>query len=402
MKPLITSGFFYVDIMRYRFSFHAIIFLLSFCIYGAIGFLFAYNTKLVYNPDYICDLSYGFDNAYLATSFVRHPLLKVFSLLLNFLFGSYDSTTISFLLVSICSVLLSVQNLFLFKIFDQILLFSRKKALLFTSVFSVFGGNLLLSFTFDSYVFSGCFMMMFLFYFLKAEKEKERMSLSRLFLFSMIIGGITVTNYIKVALISLFSVFRRSYYKIILLAFSSLMILYLTFYNQVKASLLFISQHTNVKGLFFRNVTDYFLASPFLIPKAKISQIDYIDGTKMYAVVGEYFSFPELLVLVVLGIAIFLIICVNIKKKIVQILLLCFLVDIFIHVIWGLGISEAYIFFGNFSFILPIIIGIGYQSIDDEFYRKVYVIGLLIMSGVCLFLNIRTLTTLYNFGLNYY
>lgn len=395
--------------MLQRFKFEFAVLMISFCVYSAIGFLFACNTQLVYHPDYICDLYYGFDNAFHTTSFVRHPLLKVFSKALNIVLDGLNSRTISFLLITICSVLLSVQNLYLYKILKEIVLLSKKISLLFTCFFCVFGNNLLLSFTFDSYVFSGCLMMMFLFYYFKAEKNVQAMTLKQLFLFSILIGGVTITNFVKVVLVSLFSVFRRSYYKVILLISGIIAIGYLAFYNKVKDSILFISSHTSIKDVFsegsnrhFRDITDYFLGSSFLIPNIKISDIYYIDGTKIDAVVGQYFSDLELLFFLILISTMFISIVKNLRNKVVQILLLCFLVDIFIHLVVGLGLREAYVFSGNYAFIFPIIMGISYQSIINRKYKRLYLYSLAILFLFSFVMNINVLLKLYQFALDFY
>lgn len=242
------------------FSIQFLVLIISFCIYGTIGFFFAYNTKLVYHPHYICDLYFGFDNALHDTSFVRHPLLKVISIVLKKLFSGLSDSSIGFILVFICSGLLAIQNLFLYKILKLIIGLSNKVSLIICLIFLGFGSNLLLSFTFDSYVFTTCFLMVLLYYFFKADKNKEPFDF-KIILFSFLVGGITITNYFKVILLIFFSSVRRCYLSVALLISTAFGIVYFLILVALLLRLI-LFLHTSTKVV-FRIICNIFLVEYF-------------------------------------------------------------------------------------------------------------------------------------------
>lgn len=377
----------------------SMIFLISFCIYITIGFSFALNTQLVYHPSFICDLYLGFDNAFHETSFVRHPLLKVISFVLQFLFGDFNPKIISVFLVVMCSGLLAAQNVFLYKILNNILELSKQVSLAICLSFALFGSNLLLSFTFDSYVFSTCFLTIFFYYFLKSDKSKKPLK-SQFFIWSFLVGGMTITNFVKVAAVALYSSLRKFYYLKVLSILSISFITYLLFFDKVKTSVSYISNHAHIGNV--NDYLQYFFGSIFVIPNPVISQIPYVDGNLMNAVVGGYHKDFYNVLLIILFIFFLFIVLKNRKHKVIQFVMLSFCIDIFIHCIIGLGIKEAYIFSGNYAFVFPIITGVGYQSLQSVKYRNVYFCGLGILFLVFFVMNIKAVLALYQFGLNFY
>lgn len=384
------------------FNINSYIFAISFCVYFAIGFIFVSTSQLVYHPRYICDLYFGFDNAFHSTSFVRHPLLKLISEFLKFCFLKFNPTVISLLLISICSGLLSLQTVFIFKILNKIIALSQKISIWITICFALFGGQLLLSFTFDSYVFSGCFLTIFFYYFLKSEKNNQILKPQFWILGSFLIGGITITNFAKIAVISFYSRFRTIYIKWILLVTSLILGFYALFFTKVKDSLTFISSHAESKGDFLHNVINYFFGSSFLIPNINIAKINYINGEPIIAVIGTYHHRLNLIILSILLIAFILIIGRNYKDKIIQFLILSYSIDLFIHVIYGLGLREAYIFSGNYSFIWPIIIGIGFKNISKTENQKYYILFFSLIFSYIFIKNVQSLEILKVFGINFY
>lgn len=369
----------------------------SFFVSLFVGFVFACTTTLVYNPKYICDVYFGFDNSLHETSFVRHPLLKLLSLFLKQVLYRFSAENISYFIVFVCAVLLSIQNLFIYKILHKIFQLSARFSFFLSVAFAFFGVNLLSSFTFDSYVFSGCLLSVFFYFFLKAEKENLPLKMSKFLLISILVGGITVTNFAKIILVALYSSFRKFYLKSIavILLFSSITLLF--FHQKIFNSIHFFSSHfvINQQGN-FRNSTDYFLGSPFLIPKPTLSTISYTDGSAMTAILGEHFSMVDFFVLLsILASFIFLII-LNLQHKIIQLLLLSFSVDILIHLVFGLGLSEAYIFAGNYSFIFPLILGFSFKKLKNRAHQKIFIYWFLFLFALQIRSNAENLFHLWN------
>ena len=180
------------------FKTESFIFLSSLCFYGLAAFWMTYNTQLALHPKYIHDLYLGFDNAFQNTSAVRHPLLKTFCIFLQKITVFVSKP--EYLLNVICCFSLALQNLFIFKYLTKITKISLYQSVLVILFYSGFSSNFILSFTFESYVFSTMLLPIF-FYFNALHQDKKNISV---YLFSFLIGGITITNGLKVLAVSFY------------------------------------------------------------------------------------------------------------------------------------------------------------------------------------------------------
>ena len=376
------------------------VFLGSMILYLIIGSIFAVNTKLVLNKQYICDLYFGFDNAFYGSSAVRHPLISVISKISE-VFQLNDSLFLSLVIVFICSLFLSFQNLFVFRILNEILKLTNRISIQIITIFAVYGANLLLSFTFDSYVFSGAILSAFFFYFLKSEKEGVPLNRTNYYLFSAIIGGVTVTNFLKVALVSVLSKFKAVYFKRLIWFFGIILVPVLLFYERVLRVLSFTLENFAKSNSFFSDAFHYFFGSIFIIPSVEAGELKYINGENFMSVVGSAHSYFESALLVLLLVLFSFIIIKNIRLKIIQFCLLFFAVDVFIHLIMKLGLSEAYIFSGNYAFLFPIILGASAMN-SKSWLEKNFQIPAITIIALLLFFNLQELHHLYNFGVEFY
>lgn len=376
------------------------VFLGSMILYLIIGSIFAVNTKLVLNKEYICDLYFGFDNAFYGSSAVRHPLISVISKISE-VFQLNDSLFLSLVIVFICSLFLSFQNLFVFRILNEILKLTNRISIQIITIFAVYGANLLLSFTFDSYVFSGAILSAFFFYFLKSEKEGVPLNRTNYYLFSAIIGGVTVTNFLKVALVSVLSKFKAVYFKRLIWFFGIILVPVLLFYERVLRVLSFTLENFAKSNSFFSDAFHYFFGSIFIIPSVEAGELKYINGENFMSVIGSAHSYFESALLVLLLVLFSFIIIKNIRLKIIQFCLLFFAVDVFIHLIMKLGLSEAYIFSGNYAFLFPIILGASAMN-SKSWLEKNFQISAITIIALLLFFNLQELYHLYNFGVEFY
>lgn len=376
------------------------VFLGSMILYLIIGSIFAVNTKLVLNKEYICDLYFGFDNAFYGSSAVRHPLISVISKISE-VFQLNDSLFLSLVIVFICSLFLSFQNLFVFRILNEILKLTNRISIQIITIFAVYGANLLLSFTFDSYVFSGAILSAFFFYFLKSEKEGVPLNRTNYYLFSAIIGGVTVTNFLKVALVSVLSKFKAVYFKRLIWFFGIILVPVLLSYDKVFRVLSFTLENFAKSNSFFSDAFHYFFGSIFIIPSVEAGELKYINGENFMSVIGSAHSYFESALLVLLLVLFSFIIIKNIRLKIIQFCLSFFVVDVFIHLIMKLGLSEAYIFSGNYAFLFPIILGASAMN-SKSWLEKNFQISAITIIALLLFFNLQELYHLYNFGVEFY
>ncbi len=370
-----------------------------FLFYFGIGFLFAHKTTLVYHPKYIHDLYLGFDNTLHNTSFVRHPLLKIIAIFINTVFSFLKDK--SYLIILICSTLFSFHLLIIFRYLKNIIGLSSINSVLVLALYSVFSTCLILSFTFESYVFSLFFLSFYIYVTSWFRRRKETVPNSVFYGSAILVGGITVTNVVKV-FAGIFDADKKVILKRIAVLIIFSVIIFLLFRNQIIQSLQHTSNYIAKSDDFLRESFYYFFGGQILFPDLVIVDIDY-ENLGLIKTVSAIFPKGILKTLVIFNFLILMLISliVNRKNRNVQMIFLMFLVDIVIHLIVKLGINEAYIFGGNFIFIIPLLLGFLVKSVSQKF-RKVLIINILTLIPIVFFLNFSELKFLFEFGQNFY
>ncbi len=387
--------------LRIKFGFQErIVFFPALVFYGIIGFFFASTTTLVYNPKYVHDLYLGFDNTLLNTSFVRHPLLKTISLALNKL--TFFLADKSYLIVFICSVLLSLHLVVIFKYLKKIVALSSGQCAVVLAFYSVFSTNLILSFTFESYVFST--LLLSSFYLIAAHFKLRKLSIPNtlFYPFAIATAGITVTNLLKLFAGTYFEK-KSILLKRFLICFGVLGVGYLMFWTKTSESISHTSQFLTSGDSWIKSVFYNFFGGSAIFPDLKISDFNYENLELIKTINGTYpisllkIVTTAILMVLILGSALY-----NFRNILVKMLIFSFSVDILIHVIFKLGLNEAYIFGGNFVFIYPLLIGFTIKKLPNKKLQQSFIILLLIMFVAISVLNFRGLTEIYQFGNQYY
>lgn len=384
--------------MKFLFRIDIAIFFLSWIFYGFIGKIFAKNTLLPLHPNYIHDLYLGFDNAYLNTSIVRHPLLKGLAIFLSKILSFATSPAI--FLVALCSFLLAIQMVFIFKYLTLIIHLRKKDC--FAILLFYFGTSqqLILSFTFESYTFSTCFLSLFLYF--HAYYHQIGISLPKkwfyLLLFS--ISGITITNGLKVLLIT-YQNNKIALAKHFAIVAGFALIPFFLFLEKVMGSIQHLVQFIKHGNHYLSDLFYLFFGGGILFPELKISTInyEYIQEIKiLLASYPEFWSMKTLVitnVLFVLGYSIFK----NFNIPLVRSLLILFSIDILLHAVLRLGLNEAQIFSGNFSIIYPLLWA--YLLKTNKFYHFFYFNLWFVIISVYI-LNFTDLFRILEFGKTFY
>lgn len=374
------------------------IFVLSVIFYAGMGLFFVAFTQLPLHSQYIHDLYLGFDNTYQNTSAVRHPLLKVFSVFLHLWLPALGYE--AFFIVLFCAILLAIQHLFLFKYFTDIIGLCRKKVLLVLWVYAGFSVNFILSFTFESYVFSLALMSIFLYANAYYQGKGERLPSSLFYALGAMIGGITITNGIKVFLIRYYQNPKKLLVNVLMMM-GLLGIVVWLFFDRISKSILHFTQFLGSGEHYFSDVFYLFLGGSVVFPDLAIEPFHYENREVIQIIVAQYpslFSIKTLIIANVLGIMIFSVVR-HWRDRNIQAVLLLFSVDIIIHCILGLGLSEAQIFGGNYIFIYPILMA--YTLKNHQFYRVM--MGNLILLGILIYYsNILDLKFIWDFGKAFY
>lgn len=383
--------------MKNKYDF-IIIFSLSCIFYGLIGGWFSLYTLLPLHPKYIHDLYLGFDNTFQNTSFVRHPLLKILSILLNKL--SIFIPNPEFLLVGICIFLLSVQNIFIYYYLVRIIQITKRNAILILLIFLGFSSNLILSFTFESYTFSTCFISIFLYYHAKFQKKNKILPFHWFSAFFILIGGITITNGIKVLLVSFYKTPKvlLKYSTIISICFG---IVCIALYPLIYASISHSSQFLVSGEQYISDIFYLFLGGSVVFPNIEIHNLPYENKESIIGLIATYPNFISIKSFIIFNVLILLLTSAIIyfRNKLVFSLLLFFSIDIFIHCILKFGLNESQIFGGNFIAIYPLLMGylLKNQSRNHIFFLYLFILGVAIY-----FCNFQDLYKIADFAKTFY
>lgn len=371
-----------------------LIFLSSLCFYGLAAFWMTYNTQLALHPKYIHDLYLGFDNAFQNTSAVRHPLLKTFCIFLQKITVFVSKP--EYLLNVICCFSLALQNLFIFKYLTKITKLTLYQSVLIILFYSGFSSNFILSFTFESYVFSTMLLPIF-FYFNALYQSKKNISI--VYLFSFLIGGITITNGLKVLVVSFYKkpkILLRNLFILSILA----EFIFLIFRDFIQNSILHSMQFLKSGTSYLSDIYYLFLGGSVVFPKLEIENLIYENSDSISIITGKYPDFLSLKTLIIANVLFLLILAVkkNFKNAFLQVLLISFSIDVIIHCVFRLGLNEAHIFGGNFIFIYPLILGYLLKNSTN----KILTINIIILTFLIYFVNLKDWLFILEFGKTFY
>lgn len=387
-------------LLKNKISTHEIsILLLSWGFYGLIGFTITSTTFLSLHPDYIHDLYLGFDNTYQNTSAVRHPLLKILSLFLNKILKFSNHPDL--FLIGICSTLLSIQNLFIYKYLTNIISLRKIEAICILILYMGFSSNLILSFTFESYTFSTCFISIYLFFNAYLQKQKQEISPIFFYSFFSIISGITITNGFKILLTSYKKISKIFLKHFIIIFIIGCSICFAFFYDSIINSIIHSSQFLKSGEHYGYDIFYLFLGGSIIFPDLEIQNLYYENAKYIKTISAVYPNIFSIKTLIITNLLTIITISVikNFKNQYVQTLIIFFCVDIFIHCILKLGLNEAQIFGGNFIGIYPLFIGF---LVKNSPYNKVIIYNLFIITLLVYFYNFYNLLYIWEFGKTFY
>ena len=353
-----------------------LIFLIT--IYGILGTFIANNYRIIFDSRIPWDAYFSFDNEAIVKtggSFERHPLSYYFfnwvrELILFFTEGKtnadfrlflawFSNITISFSILQVYKYLRNIINLPLF--------FS----LLIVLFYSLFSTNILLSFTPETYTYTLFLLILFNYYSAIKLKKNKKIAGSALILAGAGIGGLTVTNIVKVFIPvlfekNLFKNWRNFLNATLRVAATSIVFILLYLYrinfkyeNILSKSSEQYEKFSNVKSTpIWDMIASYFFGGNILFPSFFIREKHNMKGFYFKALFMDVYTSP--LPYIFIGCLLFLILWSyfkNFKNKFAQILMLSFLVDIAIHCIFRFGLHTSYIYGGHFIFVYPLLIG---------------------------------------------
>lgn len=308
-------------------------------------------------------------------SFERHPLSYYFfnwqrEFILLFTNGKTD-VNFRLILAWLSNITISLSLVQVYKYLKNIIKLPLLLSLLIVFFFSLFSTNILLSFTPETYTYTFFLLVLFNYYTAIKFKKDGKIAGSALVLAGVTIGGLTVTNIVKIFIPIIFEKdLFKSWKKFgnaafrVMFSCAVFILLYLNridfkYQNILSKSGEQYEKFSNVKSTpIWDMIYSYFFGGNILFPSFFIREKHNMKGFYFKAIFMEVYSsaFSYIFIGIILGFVLWSY-CKNFKNKLVQILMLSFLVDIFIHCIFRFGLHTSYIYGGHFVFVYPILLG---------------------------------------------
>ena len=355
-----------------------IVFMLGLIGYGVLATIIAWDYRIVYDDRIPWDAYFSFDNRAIVTTgggFERHPLANYFfdqirELALFFSQGKRDGV-FRLVLSWLSVVAISLSCVQVFKYLKKIIELPTYLALLLVLFFGFFSTNILLSFTPETYTYTLLFLLIFNYYAARRLQENKGISIMALTLGGVAIGGLTITNIVKVYIPLLFekNVFRKgkALGSVLLKGFVSVAVFVLLYLNRVNFDVYRIFAKTGEQYEKFSKpkitpiwdmIVSWFFGGNVLFSNLIVRDYHNKKGFEYKALFMDTYStgLPYVFVGLLLGLVLWSYIK-NFRNIFVQILMISFLVDITIHCILKFGLHTSYIYGGHFVFVYPLMIG---------------------------------------------
>lgn len=359
-------------------KFELLLFLIFLAAYGILGTFIALNYRIIFDDRIPWDAYFSFDNRAIVMTgggFERHPLanyyfdwMREFAYLFS---GGKKDETFRLVLAWCSNVAISLSLIQIYKYMINIVVLPKKISLLILFFFAFFSTNILLSFTPETYTYTLFFLILFNYYAALKIKKDQKIPATALTLAVVSVGGLTVTNAAKVYIPLLFekNIFR-SWKKIghaALRIIISVAVFALLFLNRLNFNYM---NFFNKSGEQFEKfskpkvtplwdmIASWFFGGNMLFSGFVIRDYHNKKGFEYKALFMDvYHSWVPYAFVALMLTLVFWSYIKNFKNKLVQILMISFLVDIIVHCILKFGLHTSYIYGGHFVFVFPLMLG---------------------------------------------
>ncbi|MGL6127779.1 DUF6080 domain-containing protein [Chryseobacterium artocarpi] len=354
------------------------VFLFFITCYGILGSYIAIHYRIIFDSRIPWDAYFSFDNkSILMTggSFERHPLSYYFFTWIRelclFISGGKMDVNFRLTLAWLSNIIITLNIIQIFKYLKNIIRLPLIYSLLITLFFGIFSTNIILSFTPENFTYTLFLLSLYNYYAAIKLKKEQKTPAAALSLASITIGGLTVTNIVKVFIPVLFEkgLFKdwKKIASVILRASIAIIIYALLYLNRIDFKYQNIFSKTNQQYEKFSNVESmptwdmiisFFFGGNILFPSFTISDKHNMKGFHFKALYmdlySSVFSYVFIAILLLLISWSYL---KNLKNKWVQIIAISFFIDVIIHCIMRFGLHTSYIYGGHFVFVYPLLIG---------------------------------------------
>lgn len=369
--------------------------------YGILGSYIALNYRIIFDDRIPWDAYFSFDNRSIIMtggSLERHPLAYYFfnwirelALLIS---DGKTNDTFRLTLAWFSNLIISLSLVQVFKYLKNIINLPLFISLLITLFFGIFSTNIILSFTPENFTYTLFLLTLFNYYAAIKIKKEEKIPAIPLILAGISIGGLTVTNIVKVFIPVAFEkgIFRnwKKFGNAVLRVTLTCICFILLYLNRIDFKYKTIFSKTNSQYEKFSNVkstptwdmiSSYFFGGNILFPSFIIRNKHNMEGFNFKGLFMDvYTSWIPYIFISLLLILILWSYFKNFKSKFVQILMISFFIDIIIHCIMRFGLHTSYIYGGHFVFVYPLLLGwlfYSYKSSPKILSFLTVIIGLL-------------------------
>ncbi len=369
--------------------------------YGVLGSYIAWHFRLIYDDRIPWDAYFSFDNRSIVVTgggFERHPFSNYFFLgikNLALLISEGKINEIFRLVLSWSSAIaVSLGLVHLYKYLIKIVGLPKGLGILLISFFSFFTTPILLSFTPETYTYTFMLLIFFNYYAALAIKQNKKISGVPLTLAALGIGGLTITNIVKVYIPILFE--KKLFWNFkkignaILRGILSVVVFIVLFMYRLDWDYMRVFKQTEEQYQKFSNpkvtpiwdmITSWFFGGNMLFSSFIVKDYHNLKGFEYKAIFMAVYSSAGPYIFV--GIMLFLLFWSyfkNFKNKLVHMLMLSLLVDVLIHCVLKFGLHTSYIYGGHFVFVFPMMIGwlfFGYRNSPKTLSFLLILLGIL-------------------------
>lgn len=346
--------------------------------YGILGSYIAYHYRIIFDNRIPWDAYFSFDNRAIVMTgggFERHPLSNYFFDQLRGVGlwvsdGQFDRN-FRLVLAWFSIITVSLSQVQVYKYLRNIIGLPVLIGVTIVLFFSLFSTNILLSFTPETYTYTLFLLVLLQYYAALMLKKDRKIPTTALTLAGVTLGGLTITNIVKVYIPLLFE--RKLFWNwkkignAVLRVILSAAVFVLLYLNRMNFEVEKIFSKTEQQYEKFSNpkvtplwdmVYSWFFGGNMLFPGFELRDYHNKKGFEYKALFMDTYSsiFPYVFV----GLIVVLMLWSygkNFKNRWVQMVMVSFLVDILIHCVLKFGLHTSYIYGGHFIFIVPVMLG---------------------------------------------
>ncbi|MFC3159825.1 DUF6080 domain-containing protein [Chryseobacterium arachidis] len=285
-----------------------------------------------------------------------------------------------FALAWFSNIAVSLSVLQVFKYLKNIIQLPLFISLLLIAFFGSFSTTILLSFTPENFTYTLFLLTLFNHYSAIKLKKEEKIPALALAFSGITIGGLTVTNIVKVFIPVAFEkgLFKswKKFGNAVFRGFFTCICFILLYLNRIDFKYENIFSKTNEQYEKFSNVNStpiwdmilsYFFGGNILFSNFIVRDKHNMKGYDYKGIVMDvYSSWIPYIFIAVLLVLIFWSYYKNFRNKLVQVLMISFLFDIVIHCILRFGLHTSYIYGGHFAFVYALLLGWLFYSYKDS------------------------------------